>query len=787
MTQQQEPQQTLHMLDLVARHQMTIEELQRRIAELEAQQEQAGQRQKPALPGKGLRQRIGHTAARTRQFVTTDVPRRARHLFKRGKTSATGAASEETIPSPDTETDTVAPTTAPTTTATTTTESESESTATEAMHEEESELDELPLMALMTIITLVSMVLGWVSEKFLPMPFVSWTFYIVAYINGSFYSIQEAWDSLKQRQFDVNVLMIAAALGAALIGQPLEGAILMFLFSLSQTLETYAMGRTYSSIRALLDITPRTARVVRQSGEQEREDELPIEQVGVDEVVRVRPGEQIPADGVVVQGASAVNEASITGESMPVEKQVSARVFAGTINGQGALDVRVTTAIEDSTISRIVKIVSQAREQKARSQHFTDRVIGQYYAYTVVGLTLLAIFIPLVFLGWDLYPTIYRAITLMVGASPCALVISIPASLLSALASASWHGVLFKGGRHLESASRIQVVAFDKTGTLTTGKPGVVAVLPFEGAIPKDAPRIAANAPGDLRPEQFWLLGMAAAVERLSEHPLARAIVASASEHGIALPTASDFESYSGAGVQATINGQVVQVGRPTLFEQVQQETLPPAAAEMIAEQERQGTTVILVGTPAQVWGALALADTIRPESADIVASLKQVGIRRVVLLTGDNHHVAEQLAATVGIDEVRAELRPEQKFEAIRQIEASDGPVAMIGDGINDAPALATATLGVAMGAAGTDVAMESADVVLMSDDVSRLPGTLQLARRARSVVRQNLVFAFSVMLVLMGLAVSGLLPLTLATVAHEGSTLLVVANGLRLLSSWK
>jgi Zn2+/Cd2+-exporting ATPase len=786
VTQQQEPQQTLHTLDLVARHQMTIEQLERRIAELEAQQaQQPGQRPKLAPHIKGLRQQVQHTVARTRQFVTADVPRRARHLLKRGPKSSTDAVEGEATPPPETQPDTATPPAAPSTTATTTTERES--TATETMHEEEAELAELPLMALMTGITLVSMVLGWVSEMFLPLPAVAWALYAIAYINGSFYSIQEAWDSLKQRQFDVNVLMIAAALGAALIGQPLEGAILMFLFSLSQTLKTYAMGRTYNSIRALLDMTPRTARVVRQPGGAEREEELPIEQVGVNEVVRVRPGEQIPADGVVVQGDSAVNEASITGESMPVEKQVSARVFAGTINGQGALDVRVTTAIEDSTISRIVKIVSQAREEKARSQHFTDRIIGQYYAYTVVALTLLAIFIPLVFLGWDLYPTIYRAITLMVGASPCALVISIPATLLSALASASWHGVLFKGGRHLESASRIQVVAFDKTGTLTTGKPGVVAVLPFEGAIPADAPRIAASTPGDLRPEQFWLLGMAAAVERFSEHPLAKAIVGSASEHGIALPTASDFASYSGSGVQATINGQVVQVGRPTLFAQVQQETLPPAAAEMIAEQERQGTTVILVGTPEQVWGALALADTLRPESANIVARLKQVGIRRVVLLTGDNHHVAEQLAAAVGIDEVRAELTPEQKIAAIRQIESSDGPVAMIGDGINDAPALATATLGVAMGAAGTDVAMESADVVLMSDDVSRLPGTLQLARRARRVVQQNLVFAFSVMLVLMGLAVSGLLPLTLATVAHEGSTLLVVANGLRLLSSWK
>ncbi|NJN66974.1 MAG: heavy metal translocating P-type ATPase [Chloroflexaceae bacterium] len=638
-------------------------------------------------------------------------------------------------------------------------------------------------MVRMTGITLLSLLLGWASEYLVPFAFVPPVLYAIAYLNGSFYSIQEAWASLRQRQFDVNLLMIAAALGAALIGQPREGAILMLLFSLSQTLETFAMGRTHASIRALMDMTPKTARVVRADGGHEREEEVPVEQVAVGEVVRVRPGEQIPADGVVIRGTSSVNEASITGESLPVEKLPEARVFGGTVNGQGALDIRVTTTTDDSTLARIVKIVSEAREQKARSQHFTDRIIGQYYAYTVVGFTLLAMVIPLLFLGWDWSTTIYRAITLMVAASPCALVISIPAAILSALASASWNGVLFKGGKHLETASQVRVVAFDKTGTLTVGRPGVVAVIPLNAHRPTTQPTSwESGKGGPLSQEHSRLLAMAGAVERFSEHPLARAIVTASQEHNLTLPEASDFAALAGAGVQAHLNGKLVQVGRPSLFSPVRGD-----GATIIAEQEQQGRTVVLVGEPTRPWGVIALADTARPESADIVAGLKHIGIRRVVLLTGDNPSVAERLGQLVGVDEIRAGLTPEQKVEMIRQIQASEGPVAMVGDGINDAPALASAALGIAMGAAGTDVAMESADVVLMRDELAQLPGTLELARRARQVVQQNLVFAFVVMVALVLLSLSGVLPLTLAMVAHEGSTLLVVANGLRLLSPWR
>lgn len=679
--------------------------------------------------------------------------------------------------------------------------------------QEDAELAALPWMIRLTIITLVSLALGWLVEDLTMLPItIPWTLYAIAYFSGGFYSIQNAWESLKARQFDVNFLMIIAALGAAIIGQPREGAVLMFLFALSNTLETYAMGRTHASIRALLEMAPTTARVLHSEGDTVTEIDVPIEQVRINEIVRVRPGEQIPTDGTVFRGDSAVNEASITGESMPAEKRPGTRVFAGTLNGQGALDVRVTTAVQDSTLSRIVKIVREAREQKAQSQDFTDRVIGQYYAYAVVIITILAIIVPLFVLNWDLSTTLYRAMTLMVVASPCALVISIPAALLSALASSARGGVLFKGGANLEAATRVRVVALDKTGTLTTGRPGVVAVIPLaESALaqlPLDTistpetsdssvddhtflqhllhtaptPRGDLIAPpddllGSLTDAQARLLTVAAGIESFSEHPLARAIVQGAEERGMVVPNASHFAALTGSGARAQVAGQELRIGRPEIFQ-----PLDADIQHTIETQAQQGRTVVLLGDE-QPWGLIAIADTVRPEAINVVARLKQAQIERVVLLTGDNRHVAENLAHELGVDEVHAELLPAEKVAVIRQLQADYGPVAMIGDGINDAPALATATLGVAMGAAGTDVALESADVLLMSDDLSRLPSMLRLARRTRRIVRQNLIFAGTVMIVMMFLAIGGVVSLPLGVVAHEGGTLLVVANGMRLL----
>jgi Cd2+/Zn2+-exporting ATPase len=648
---------------------------------------------------------------------------------------------------------------------------------------EEDEIAQLPWMIRLTVLCLLATGFGWLlsSTRLAAPVWLPWLLYLIAYASGGFYSVQDAWNTLKQRQFDVNFLMIIAAVGAALIGEPREGAILMFLFSLSNTLETYAMGRTHASVRALLDMAPKEADLYR-AGQIMR---VPVEDLRVGDLVLVRPAAQIPADGQVVKGDSAVDEASITGESMPVEKRPGARAFAGTLNGQGALDVRVTTAVQDSTLARIVAVVREAREQKAQSQDFTDRVIGQYYAYAVVGITLLALIVPLLFLGWDLPTTLYRAMTLMVVASPCALVISIPAALLSALASAARGGVLFKGGRHLEAAARVKVVAFDKTGTLTTGRPGVVAIIPVggPGRLPDNLPCLACyptppdDQLGDLTPDQIRLFAVAAAIERFSEHPLAHAIVKGVEEREIAIPAADEFEALTGAGAHATVLGRRMRIGRPALFGQ-----LTPDVAIEVHAQETQGRTVVLLGDDVP-WGVIAIADTVRPEAAAAVARLKAAGIERVVLLTGDNATVANTLGAALGVDEVRAELLPNEKVAAIKDLQARYGPVAMVGDGVNDAPALATAALGVAMGAAGTDVALESADVLLMGDDLGRLPGALALARRARRIIRQNLVFAFAVMATLMLLAIAGDVALPLGVVGHEGSTLLVVANGLRLL----
>lgn len=647
---------------------------------------------------------------------------------------------------------------------------------------EEAEIADLPQMIRFTIICLVAMTLGWVLEGRTNISiWIPAVFYVIAYGFGGYYSLLDAIDSLKRREFGVNTLMIVAALGAAAVGEPREGALLMFLFSLSGTLETYAMGRTHASVRSLIAMTPREAELLI-AGETRI---TSVEAIVPGDVVLVRPGAQIPADGVIRAGESTVNQASITGESMPVEKQQGAHVFAGTLNGQGALEVEVTADASQTTLARIVAVVREAREQKANSQDFTDRVIGVYYAYAVVIVTLVAIVVGRVFLDEAWSVTVYRAMTLMVVMSPCALVISIPAALLSALARAARDGVLFKGGRQLEAAATIKVIAFDKTGTLTSGRPGVVAIIPVGGpgrlytvtSIPSSQTVPRDDQIGELTADQMLLLMVAAAVELPSEHPLARAVVLNAKERGLPIPEASEFKAMVGAGATAKVNGQRLRVGKPMLFGMV----TPDVTVEVQAQQ-RNGNTVIAVGSDAEIWGLIAIADTIRPEAQKALRDLRADGYR-LALLTGDNEHVARALAKELGLDDVRAELLPQDKVEAVRDLQQRYGPVAMIGDGINDAPALATAALGVAMGTGGTDVAHESADVVLMRDDLSRLANALYLARQTRAVVLQNLVFAFAVIATLIVFTLKGDVILTYGVIGHEGSTLLVVANGLRML----
>ena len=649
---------------------------------------------------------------------------------------------------------------------------------------EEAEIANLPQMIRFTVICLIATVLGYVVQAVVGVAEVYywWPFFIIAMIFGGYDSAIETYHSFRKLTFNIDALMFIGALGATAVGQPAEGALLMFLFSMAGTLETYAMGRTHASIRTLIAMSPREAEVVNANGIRT----ISVEALVPGDVVFVRPGGQIPADGLVTSGTSSVNEASITGESVPVDKKPGAKTFAGTINGEGALHIQVTTDAAQSTLARIVSVVREAREQKARSQDFTDRIIGNYYAKAVAITALLAIVIGRLVTDEPWGDTIYRAMTLLVVMSPCALVISIPASLLSALAHSARNGVLFKGGKQLEAAATIKVVAFDKTGTLTTGRPGVVAVIPVggPGRITLDLPQQqrttgADDALSNMTDDQIRLLVAAAAVEHASEHPLARAIVQGAKERGLTIPAATDFKAVVAAGATAVVAGQRLRVGKPSLFGHVTSDVL----FEIEAEQ-RRGNTTIAVGSEDDIWGLITIADTVRPESKVALQDLHRAGYR-IALLTGDNQHVANALAKELGLDDVRAELLPQDKVEAIRDLQRKYGPVAMIGDGINDAPALATADLGIAMGSAGSDVAHESADVVLMKDDLSRLTGALQLAKQARTVIWQNLVFAFIVIAVLV---VSTLTPgfdmkMTYGVIGHEGSTLLVVANGLRLL----
>ena len=647
---------------------------------------------------------------------------------------------------------------------------------------EEEEIAQLPRMVAFTVICLVTTIAGWVLQEVAGVPgWLAVVSFVLAYVFGGYYSALDAIESLKNREFDVNMLMIVAALGAAALGEPREGALLMFLFSLSGTLETFAMGRTHASIRSLIAMTPREAEVI-VAGETRL---VSVEALIPGDVVLVRPGSQIPADGIIKVGESAVNESSITGESVPIDKKQGMPVFAGTINGQGALEITVTADASQSTLARIVSVVREAREQKAQSQDFTDRIIGVYYAYAVVVVTLLSVVVARLFVveSWD--ATIYRSMTLMVVMSPCALVISIPAALLSALARSARDGVLFKGGRQLEAAATIKVIALDKTGTLTTGRPGVVAIIPVGGpgrmntALPvaESVTYPDDDVMGPLSSDQVRLLMAAAAVELASEHPLARAVVQSAKDRDLPIPEASEFKAVISAGATATVAGQRLRVGKPTMFSMVTPDVLVEVSA-----QQRQGNTVVAIGSESEIWGLIAIADTIRPESQGALKELHAAGYK-LALLTGDNEHVARALAKELGLDDVRAELLPQDKVEAVKELQRRYGPVAMIGDGVNDAPALAVADVGIAMGKGGTDVAHESADVVLMRDDLSRLAGALRLAKHSRQVVWQNLIFAFTVIALLMLFTVLGEVQLTIGVIGHEGSTLLVVANGLRLL----
>lgn len=631
-----------------------------------------------------------------------------------------------------------------------------------------------PLESILTFSTLLFLILGWLASGAgagLP-AWIAPLCYLAAYIAGGWEGVQSAWASLKERTVDIDLLMILAALGAAYVGAPLEGGVLLFLFSLSNLLQHGAMDHARKAIHALMKLRPANA-LTRRDGKLVT---LPIDDLIIGDLVIVRPGESIPLDGVIESGESALDESSLTGESMPQNKKSGDPVFAGTINTSGGLEVRVTRLARDSAIARLIQMVEHAQSEKAKTQRFLDHA-EQYYAAGVILFVLGLIAIPLVFGDRPFDEVFYRAMTVMVVASPCALVISTPASILSAIAGAARNGVLFKGGLHLERAADIRVVAFDKTGTLTTGKPQVTDIVLPGGSF---------AAGQALSTDARALLDLAAAVEIKSEHPLARAIVAFAQTAGLHPRACNSFQSVAGQGVRGEVNGRAVYLGDRRMFNGGALD-LPEPVRAGLERLQAEGKSCMIVAEqisdgPFRALGVIALADVLRSDAASVIAALRRIGIARIVMLTGDHRAVAEAIGRQAGVDEVHAELLPEDKWRIVQSLKSS-GPVAMIGDGVNDAPALASADIGIAMGAAGTDVAMETADIVLMGEQLKTIAYALAISRAARRVVRQNLAFALGVIVVLVIGALSESLRLPLGVVGHEGSTVLVCLNGLRLL----
>ena len=637
---------------------------------------------------------------------------------------------------------------------------------------------------ILAVVTLAALLAGWlggeVSEQ-LP----GWSvalLALVAFAAGGYAGLIGAWEQARRGKFDVDFLMLAAALGAALIGEWTEGALLLFLFTLSGALETFAMGRTRKAIEALGKLRPETALVRRSDGVEE---EVPVEQLLPGDVVLVKPGDRLPVDGLVIGGSSSVDQSTITGESVPVSKFPGEQVFAGTINGSGALAVKMTRPASESTLSRVIALVADAREDATPTQQFIDR-FSQPYTYTVIGATVLAIVVPLFWMEEPFAVTLYRAMTLLVVASPCALIISTPASALSAIAAAARYGVLFKGGAYLELLGKTDAVVFDKTGTLTMGRTVVTNLHPLTNHTAEN------------------LLRMAASAETLSEHHIAKAVIEKARMLGLQLEKPIGFTAIPGEGITAQFarptHTETIYIGNDRLFLNHAME-LSPAIRMIGATLQRQGKTVMLVVRRSRVedtlgadrdWevmGYIAVADVLRTEAAESVRRLRANGIQRVAMMTGDNQAAADYIARQAGIDEVYANLLPEHKLELVKKLREQH-TVAMIGDGVNDAPALATAQVGIAMGAGGTDVALETADVVLMSSDLGRLPFTLQLSRKANQIIRQNVIFSIGVIVLLVLSTILApivwpgfLLPLPLGVVGHEGSTLVVVLNGLRML----
>lgn len=605
---------------------------------------------------------------------------------------------------------------------------------------------------------------------------ISLAFYIGAYFFGGYYLIQEAFTEIKSGNFEIDFLMLVAAAGAAILGAWAEGALLLFLFSLGHSLEHYAMGRARDAIRGLADMAPKTA-FKKVNGDTK---EVPVEELEVGDVIVVKPNSEISADGVIISGSSSVNQAPITGESMPVEKAPikdeekirenpksiddKHRVFAGTINGSSSLEIRVTRLSTDSTLSRLIKLVKEAETQKSPTQQFTDK-FETYFVPTVLALVVLLNFAFLV-VDESYAESFYRSMAVLVAASPCALAISTPSAVLSGVGRAARSGVLIKGGQPLESLGILKVLAFDKTGTLTEGEPRVTDVITY----------------GDT--SEHDLLETSIAVENLSDHPLAEAVVRDGMERlpSNNLSRAENLESMTGRGVKAQLDGSTVYIGNKKLFDQVEGLSLPDDLREQVTELEDRGKSTMIVHRGEHYLGVIGLMDTPREEASSVISALRKMGLAHLIMLTGDNQRVADAVAQEIGIDDPKGNLLPEDKVEALKKVREEEEHVAMVGDGVNDAPAMANSTVGIAMGAAGSDVALETADVALMADNISVLPFAIGLSRKTKSIIKQNLWISLGMVAILVPATILGL-SIGPAVLGHEGSTVIVVFNALRLL----
>ena len=617
---------------------------------------------------------------------------------------------------------------------------------------------------------------AWLCDRQFGLGNVTYSLYGLSYVAGGFYTVREAWENVRARRLKIDSLMIVAAAGAAVLGEWAEGALLLFLFGLGHALENFAMGRARRAIEALAALRPETA-LVRRGTELV---EVAVETLVVGDIVVVKPDERVAADGFVLLGESSIDQAAITGESVPVDKRPvpdaaaaraapdavgpEHRVFAGTINKGRVLEIEVGRLANQSTLARVVELVRSAEANKSPTQLFTDR-FQRVFVPAVLGLVGLLLFAGFV-VDEPFSATFYRAMALLVAASPCALAISTPSAVLSGVARAARGGVLIKGGAPLETLGVLHSLAFDKTGTLTEGQPKVTDVVPAAGATEAE------------------LLGVAIAVERLSDHPLAAAVVRDGSARlaGAAIPTATGLESLTGKGLRATVDAQPVYLGKKSMFSEIGGDDLPDALRAQVDALEAQGRTTFVVRHGDRYLGAFGLMDTPRAAARELLTRLRDLGMTRLVMLSGDNQQVADAIAKEVGLDVAFGNLMPEDKVDAVKKLR-TEGDVAMVGDGVNDAPALAAASVGIAMGAAGSDVALETADVALMGDNLAALPFVVGLSRKTRRIIRQNLWASLGMVVLLIPATIFGM-RMGVAVLFHEGSTLLVVANALRLLA---